>query len=222
MKFKLKGIEKDFTLEENKSNLIVIENAHFYRQLASEIIYQNKNEEGIIFHNKSLPENSKNILEIVPYLFNIDPNQNTLLKKIYKYLANNTKSSYPDEVEEIRSKLLSFIFKVSDDINFNLNIEDRFDLTKIFESFNLSLHIEDENTLDVIQTYMDIVNKLEKKTVFLFLGIRSLLEADELKKLYSYAWENKYNIILIERVLFYEAFTDEKLFILDSDLCEIF
>ncbi len=222
MNFKIRNIEKEFSIHENKVNLILIEDTKFYRKTLMDLINFEKDKDAILFYEKSTLIESKKVLDIVPYPFTLDFNKSMLLKKLYKCLDRDVSLLYLEELERLKTQISDFIFRVTDEVDFDFDATNHFDLTKVFESVNLTLSYDEENFVDILVKYMSLINKIENKDVFMLLGIRSLLSNDELHKLYDYASHNKYSIIMVERVLLFEHFTEEDLFVLDSDFCEIF
>ncbi len=220
MKFKITNINKEFELKENICNLIVLENTITYRNIITELINNPKHSETIIFYENTKIHDTQSIAEFISNIIYIDINKSTILKKIYKSLEKDAKSNYVNDVLKLKQTINDFLFTLSDD--FDTNISDEFHLTKIFESVDLAINYDKFDIIDNICKYMDIVNKLENKSVFIFTGLRMIINQHELIRVYSYANQKKYSIIMLEQVLLFDKLDDEDLFILDSDLCEIY
>ncbi len=222
MKFRIKNVDKEFNISENSVNLLLIENSIVYRNLIMSFNSYNKDMDLIIFYEGIEILNLNNIVECILDFDFIDINRTTILKKFYKKLEKNSNTYYREEVLKLRDAINKFVFDISNDVVLDTITGEEFNLSKIFESVDLSVYYDKDDIVDIICKYMDFINEVENKSIFIFSSFRMMLTKKELDFIYEYANQKKYSIIMLERVLLYDVLHNEDLFILDEDLCEIF
>ncbi len=222
MKFRLQFIDKEFCIQENKINLIVIENIKTYRNIIKSFVFNDFNDENIFLYEGTEILEAKKYLRYLGNITYLNLNKPNLLKKVYKYLEEKAEKYYVDDLECLKSEVFKFIFKIIDDLDYHIDFEKEFNVSKIFESVQINYGDEENSVVDIICEYMDLINRIEHKNIFIFNDLRSLVDEDELRNIYDYSMENKYNLILLEQFLLYDNFEDESVFVLDYDLCEIY
>ena len=79
--------------------------------------------------------------------------------------------------------------------------------------------IESEGKLESILQYIDSVNALTRKAIFLFASLKSILTEDEYRSLAMECRYKKLNLITIEPRATPSSLDDERVVRIDSDLC---
>ncbi len=221
MKFKIKDFSKEFLINEDVQHVVLIEDTIKYRELLSQIKKDDLSDEIIFFYENNKIHTNSSIFEYVDNTLDIDLNT-SFMRKTYRYLESISNEYYKEDIYKFKVALSDFLFTITDDLDLHFDITENFKISKIFESVKLSMFCETDSIVDTLCKYMDFINKIENKNIFIFNSLRFMLSRDELNILYDYANHLKYNIITIERVLLYDIFDNEELYICDSDLCEIY
>ncbi len=222
MKFKIKDISKEFEIKENIKNVIVLESVDKFRKFISSIIDEEFKDNSIFFYEGNDEFKNNKILEYIHDPLSLDFNNTSFLRKVYKYLENNIDNYYKEEVEKLKKDISLFLFNITDNLELEFDINISFNIIKIFEGAQLSIFYENDNIVEKLCKYMDFISQIENKNIFIFNSLRFNLSKEELIKLYEYADILKYSIISVERVLLYDIFSEEELYICDSDFCEIY
>ena len=171
MKLINEDLNNEIVFEENKVNLLVIENKKKFVEFIQEIIKQINGDEGKFS------------------LFDI----NTELK-IHCLIENY---DYPLEIAE------------------------GLDLKELFKLLSVKLSLCFSNKVEEILEYIDLVSNVLKKEIFILVNFHIFLEKDDIVALYRECFYKKIKLLFAESQKPDIINEEEKLFIIDNDLCEI-
>lgn len=209
--------------EENKVNLLIIENKKYYIKIIEEFVKQIEGNSG----NFSLFSEQKELkiserVEIIKDIFNLEINNKKVTNKIYselEELAFNSENLI--ETKQIESELLKYLYTLIEKYEYSLELQEEFDLKSLWKLFSITLSSSFSNKLEEIIEYIEIISKILKKDIFVLVNFHTFFEKSQLEELYKHCFYKKINLLLAENQKSDIILDIEKLFIIDNDLCEI-
>ena len=126
-----------------------------------------------------------------------------------------------EKTAEIKSRILQYIGDVAYSMPVAVDYDLDFDITELFKMCHLKIDTQGLSLQEKMMTYMQIWDRLFGETCFIFYAFRNFLSSAVLSEFYREALAEKLKFIMIEGCC--EDKTDEeKLYIIDKDLCCIF
>ena len=114
----------------------------------------------------------------------------------------------------------TYLLELEQETDFILDIDADVDMSAIFKGNGIKLESLDDGLLENIVRYIKVVRLLLKKTVFVFVNLRSYLTDGQLDQLIREAAYQEVQILLVENVM-RDCVNGGKRCIIDSDKCEI-
>ena len=223
MKLINEDLNNEIIFEENKVNLLVVENKKKFMEFIQEIIKQINGNEGKFFlFDKNTELKIYNKVEIIKDIFDLDINNKKILNKIYHELEElSIDSEFLLETKNMESNLLKYIYCLIEKYDYPLEIIEGLDLKEIFKLLYVKLSLCFSNKIEEILEYIDLVSKVLKKEVFILVNFHIFLEKDDIVALYRECFYKKIKLLFAESQKPDIINEKEKLFIIDNDLCEI-
>ena len=223
MKLINEDINNSIIFEENKTNILVIENKKFYVEYIETLLSQidgNFGKFSLFSENKELKISEK--IEVIMNIFDLEINNKKIINKIYAELEKlSMDSEILIETKNIENELLKYMYHLSEKYDYQLEIEHEIDLKDLFKLFSVKLSSDFSNKLEEIVEYIELVSKILKKEIFILINFYTFLTKEEIVELYKECFYKKIKLLFIENKKPDIINSEEKLFIIDNDLCEI-
>lgn len=223
MKLINEDLNNEIIFEENKVNLLVVENKKKFVEFIQEIIKQiNGNEGKFSLFDKNTELKIYNKVEIIKDIFDLDINNKKILNKIYHELEElSIDSEFLLETKNMESNLLKYIYCLIEKYDYPLEIIEGLDLKEIFKLLSVKLSLCFSNKIEEILEYIDLVSRILKKEIFVLVNFHIFLEKDDIVALCRECFYKKIKLLFVENQKPDIINNEEKLFIIDNDLCEI-
>lgn len=143
--------------------------------------------------------------------------------KTSRYLTNLLNDAFNEEYElriEIENYLRKVIFDLYSDTNLQIELAEQMDLKQLIKLFQIKIVDDSENDIGSLINYVELINAIDSNVIFIFMDIKKYFFDDELIELYKYCSQNEIEILILGSSN--NKLPQEKLFIIDKDLCEIF
>jgi len=216
-------IEKHFEFVDNIVNVLVVEVQQLMTELIIELQEQVSGREGRF----RLVDNEKEIklskrLHLVIDCFNLDINNRQLINQLMKEVdsVTNDERLYL-ETQELKNKIEKYIYELEQMIDYNINFNQNFTITELLKGIKFNYDNENMNFIEMIIEYIKIVSRLLNVDVFVFINLKSFLSKEQVQGLYEYCAYSKINLLLIESHEDEHVYIQEKVVVIDKDLCEI-
>ncbi len=200
--------------------VLCIENQIMYRKTVSAFYNNCIDEEGIIFSENFNPIKTKNSICFIPDLFNIEFSS-AFIKKIYNDLSVYAASYLGEEIAELKSVSLAFLEKLSSEYDFEFDFKEEFDIIDFFKIQNFKPALRRENMLNTFFDFLILSKKYSAIECFVVLNLHSCFTADELSALYKELTYHNIRLLSIENKKCFDTLFNEKVYVLDEDMCEI-
>ncbi|MEA5094585.1 MAG: type II-A CRISPR-associated protein Csn2 [Sedimentibacter saalensis] len=215
--------ENPLLFEENKINVLVIENQYFFVKFINELLNQLNGIEGrfILSSNyKQLEINKEVDLVIDP--FTLDFNQRKIITKLYEQLKSNAiGSEYYLDSKILLGEIMQFIEKLSQTTQYPLVYTNDLDIISILKIAEIKLETSYDTLVEKIVDYCSVIQEFCCISCVIFVNLKCFLSNEELELFYKTISYKKINIMLLENTVREKRFEQEKIYIIDSDLCEI-
>lgn len=223
MKLINEDLNNKIIFEENKVNLLVVENKKKFVEFIQEIIKQINGNEGKFFlFDKNTELKIHNKVEIIKDIFDLDINNKKILNKIYHELEElSIDSEFLLETKNMESNLLKYIYCLIEKYDYPLEIVEGLDLKEIFKLLSVKLSLCFSNKVEEILEYIDLVSRILKKEIFVLVNLHIFLEKDDIVALCRECFYKKIKLLFVENQKPDIINNEERLFIIDNDLCEI-
>lgn len=223
MKLSYKEFEPVISLDENIPYVLNLESPMLFRKFLFDFKSQlNMGEGKFIFSegNKILQMNKFVDLLVDP--FNTDVNQRKILQKLYlglEKIANDAELC--EETLTIKSTINKYILDLEYESEFILEHDVDFELKGLFSAVDLRFVQDNEDFLTGLSKYMEIGRKFLGLKAIVLVNLSSYLSTEEIKILWASAAYNKLAILMVENN-YISKIADEKLTIIDNDLCIVY
>lgn len=178
-RLKIKGIEKEFHIENGNVYDIQIESNTFYHQLVLGLI----NEDSDMF---SLSENFNSLdfqkeCLFISDILTISPNNKKILNALYKriqekFLTNENK----ELLLNINEKFLSLLEQISLDVNLETDYLTDISINDVLSLYKFSFKEGEEDFLNKIITYIKANQEIKKLSTIITLNFLPLLKENEI------------------------------------------
>jgi len=224
MKLVHPSMEMHMELEENVVNVLVLEAPELFKVLTQELYSQCNGGEGsfVLSQDHNELEIDK-FADITFNVFALDYNSRKILNKLYDNLR---KIAYGEEMylatQEMKSKVVGYIEKLAEYTDYPLVHKEEVDMVDFLKIFDIKIDAFADSVLEKIVAYMEAMRNFLKIELFIFVNIKSYLTEKELQELYTQTAYMKARLLLIEATTKEWILTEERVTIIDKDLCEIY
>lgn len=216
-------LEESINFEENIINVLIIENQNLFSKLIEEMLNQIKGEEGryILSINDEKEELPK-FLELIIDPFSLDFNNKKIVSKLYK---NIKEIAIGEEnffnTAELTTNIIKYLEKLFEDIDFPIAYSSEMDIEQLLKIFSVKFDVDYQNILEKLVEYITLMDNLEKNQLYVFVNLKTYLTDEEIGEFYKFIFYNKINVLLIENFKRGENLKEEKIYLIDKDLCRI-
>ncbi|MDD3400358.1 MAG: type II-A CRISPR-associated protein Csn2 [Eubacteriales bacterium] len=206
---------------ENKVSTLVIENQTCFYRLMMDLTMQAEGYEGDAVLSKDdcpiqFPKNAEIIQTFTPFTVN----RKSLLTKICAAIEKEGLN----ESNFLRTEeLLAQIERYIDDLSFGLPCSitfDKLNISSIIKSVGVVIEENEDEPIERIISYMELVSELESDKLFIFVNMRSYFADDKMNLFIKSATAHKHRIMLLDCNA--RAMLDgEQRWTVDEDWCEI-
>lgn len=213
-------LEQPLTFENDRINVLVIENRDQFSKYVCELNNQSKGESGnfVLSIDDKCIEMS-NLVKVVIDPFNLDLNAKDILTQVYNrlYKISLDENHYCSMNEHVAS-MTNCIAELLVEADLDMDFKDcsMADVIKMFSP----KFIPSDDLVTKITDYLDIASKYSKCRLFTFVNLGRYLNSEKLTLLEQHIVYQKYNVLFIESD--WKRISDcENIVIIDENLCEI-
>ncbi|MGN1393723.1 MAG: type II-A CRISPR-associated protein Csn2 [Succinivibrionaceae bacterium] len=218
-------ISSDIVIPQDKYLTLVIENKEFLYKFISELRGQIDKGEYDVF-SFTIDGQAKSLSKYVNAIFdltNIDLNtklvMNMITKKLGMYL---TDSSQIDNKSMIETGVTNIIEDFKDYSGLNLDYDSEVSEALIVKLANLRISNNDRICLiEKLCDYLDVIIELMPVKLLIVAFLKEFLNEEQILSFNRYCNSKDCNLLIIESSCLTKSYLDEKLYIVDQDLCVI-
>jgi len=214
-------IENPIILDSSKTSTLVIESPCFFTYTVNELNKQIKGEDGsfLLFKNeKEIKFSSSATIVFDP--INLILNDRKIINKLYSLLKN---VAYESDnyllTQEIVSRLENYMLKLFDKMDYSLSFD--IELDSIFKLCGIKLQETYQNLVGKIIDYINVLIELKIADLLIMVNLKSYINLSNLQELYKHCIYKDFSLLLIENNFREPVSNEERVLIIDNDLCEI-
>ena len=215
-------IETPIFLSTDFPAVLVVENPHEFYDFVRELKDQFEGEDGnfLLLREEERLEFPR-FGEMICDPFSIDFGTKLFQSVLYKSLE---KISREDEFhllfQQLNTSFAEYFSALFDRLPIALTFDEA-DISGVLKAGNVRIQKSYDGFLDMILCYINAMTALKNVRFFVFVHLKSVLSAEELRLLYRHCALEKVGLLLIENGVAKEVIEEERVLIITEDLCEI-
>lgn len=208
--------------DENIATEWIIESPEYFLKFVSELYHQCQGEEGkFVLSEKDKELEISKTTEFINDLLSLDMNNRKLANKVFADLVQLSSSEdFFVQTQELVQRLQEYVFRLEEQTDFILDVQEQVDMVAIFKGMGVKLHDIEENMCEKIVCYIKAAAGLLRKTVFVFVNLRSYLNDTQMEQLLAEMRYQEVHILMIENHA-KDCMEGVRRCIIDIDGCEI-
>lgn len=220
MKIVFPGILRIFETEQEKVNVIVVENQNLLAKILMDIQAQIAGEDGetVVSEDNKVVIMKKRV-ELLSQFFPFSINQKSLIAKISGELEKVAVQEHYENTMEFLSEVETFFWDLSMELKGDIRFEN-INVSAIIKAIGVSIGDEYDTLCEALIDYMELVREYDKDKLFIILNLRSFVNDREINSFFDTILRQHYHVILLENCE-HTVLQTEKRYIIDEDLCEI-
>lgn len=215
--------EVPIEFKENILNTLVIENPALIRRYIEMMINQMQGITGdfVLSEQDNILDISKK-LDVISDYFHLELNNRKILTKFYSYLAQSAiNEDFYVSTSEIKTQLTRYVQSLLDEVDEELTFESEIDVVGILKLLDVKFQQNDISLCEKVIAYLNLMRNYIGIQCFVFINIRSFFDEYEIGTFYEYICYNKFNVLFIENHCPETVKDNEKILIIDKDMCII-
>ena len=223
MILRLSNFTRELSWNENcHLNELVIEHPYFYRTIIQELCSPGNDLQSISLTSDGNLLKIGDDVDVIMNPMKLDFNNRKVVANLLKALLRTSVSEdFYSETNMLKSKIINYLEDVIAAEGFRFEIEtDDFSLDQIAKAVNLHVVSDEDDLVELITNYLEIMRELSKTRLFCFISLRNFLDEQELLRLYRNVCDRDFDVLLIEGSC-RNPIPGVQRMIIDEDFCEI-
>lgn len=217
--------EEPINFKNGLVNVVVIENPSMLSKMIIEFKNQINKEEGkfVLSDDRNEMMDISKKSEMYIDLFSFDFNNKKIISKIYHDLRDKAMGeSFYVSTSEISNTMMGYLENLINSVDVPLIIPDELDMISFFKFAGIKVDYNYESEAERLIDYLSLVSEVLSVELVIFVNLKSFLTQKDIKHLYKWISYNEKNILLLESTTRENSYEEEKIFIIDEDLCQIY
>ncbi|HPY98931.1 MAG TPA: type II-A CRISPR-associated protein Csn2 [Clostridia bacterium] len=219
-----RNLNTPISIHEGLPNILVVENKHLFFKLVDDLVKQSEGNDGewILSEDSKIYSINKTVNVIVDY-FHLNFNSKPILSKLYSNLKDiSTQGDFYVDTISLKQTIAEYFEKINSEVMLPIEFSTDFDITNIFKILDVKLSEIDAELVENMNIVLHILRELTGNKLTVLVNFLDYLTEEEIEVFYRDLNYNKQSILLIERKWNRIKRENEKIFIVDDDLCEIY
>ena len=222
MIFHHQNLEKTLEWTENiHLSELVIEHPKFLRQVLKDFSLDDA-ERKLNFSNDGKTLNFEKEVDVIFNPLKLDFNNRRAMTTLLKMLVKTSLSeTFYLETSKLKTKIVKYLGDLVDNENFNFEVAAaEFGIDDIAKATSLHIVGDEDDFIELLTDYMVMMAELASIKMFVFINLRTLINAEELQRLRHNLDNHQLNTLIIESR---DVGKIEKVprIVVDSDQCEL-
>lgn len=214
--------ETPIIFQENKFNVLIIENQKAFFNFVMAIVDKGNGAESDIVLSRNFEEiRFDKISDVVSDIINLDCNNKKVVSKLYSKL---NEIAFQEEnytmTLDIVGKISEYLLTITQSLPCGVSFDENVELNQLFKSVALRVDTDGKNILERLCDYVEVMNEFCGTELFVFINLKSYVSSTELLEFYKFCNYKKISLLLVENMP-RETIEMECVKIIDNDLCEI-
>lgn len=221
----LKYKDWSFSIPLKGVNTLIIENPKLFREMLTDINNQYAGMEGGFYLYDDFKEYSVNKeLELInsPLLQSV--NDKKIISKLYEELKREIVESEYERFKEIENNIIGFLKKLIFNSNVELDINESIEISDVLKISGVKIQDQffDFNLTGKLLQGLIVLDIFIHPKAIVCINIRDLFSKEEWEEFVKEVILRGINLVIIESHHNGVVISDEKIYTIDKDLCEIY
>lgn len=221
----LKYKDWSFSIHLKGVNTLIIENPKLFREMLTDINNQYAGMEGGFYLYDDFKEYSVNKeLELInsPLLQSV--NDKKIISKLYEELKREIVESEYERFKEIENNIIGFLKELIFNSNVKLDINESIEISDILKISGVKIQEQffDFNLMGKLLQGLIVLNQFIHPKAIVCINIRDLFSKEEWEEFVKEVILRDINLVIIESHHNGVVISDENIYTIDKDLCEIY
>lgn len=195
------GFDREIEWNENSHlHELIIENQKYFRDFVKDFYFHNDDGSGISLTESGKALKFKDDVDVIINPLKLDFGNKKAVTNLLKLLAEASVSeNYYLSTNKLKTKIVKYLSDVISTEQFGFEIEaDDFSLDQIAKAVNFHVVGDEDDFVDLITDYLEMMRELAKTKIFVFIALRSFISDDELARLRENIMNHQLDVLLIE------------------------
>lgn len=221
----MKLLQTDYGLcinfEENRKQVLVLENSEVFSEFVQDIYQQVQGEEGrFLLSSDDEKISISKKAEIILNPIELEINNRKVISKLYEEMKTMSDECYFPEVSEIHAKIIEYFDELSLKLPYPIQYSMDMNVLSLYKLYDLKLEFEELTLFERILEYIKVLGMLTDVKLLVLVNIKNYFNDEKMNELYKCSTYYNVNLLLIEAVQ-RNKIEEERLYIIDKDKCLI-
>lgn len=213
--------ELDLDFEENRVNVLVLENGNDYSSFLNSLVNTLGNiQDNFLLYEEDKKLNMSKNAEIIFSPILLDVNSKRIQTHLFQELKQISDEMCYELKEQANSVIVAYLDELLKRVPYPIKFNLELDENALYKHYNVHLEFDDENLLEKMIDYIQLENALCGVKLFVLVNCKAYFTPKQLCELYERVLYNKVNLLMLESSETY-CLQGEKYYIIDKDRCLI-
>lgn len=201
MILKCPGFERELEWnEKTRVCEIVVENQRYFRDFVKDFYFHDESGSGISLVEDGKGLKFKDDVDIIINPLKLDFGSRKVVTNLLKVLVSASISeSFYESTNKLKTKIIKYLSDVISSEQFGFEVEaDDFSLDQIAKAVNFHVVGDEDDFVELITNYLEMMRELAKTRMFVFIALRSFIDNAELARLRDNVFARDLNVLLVE------------------------
>ena len=208
--------------QENRVQILVVENPAVFRAMMLDLIAQSEGRDGEFILSKSdhLLDCNDCLHAVYDYA-HLEKFEKKTQSRWIASVLHTAQENMAKETYDLSLAIQQYLGKLATLVDSPMEYEESNNLAAILKAMDVHVNLEGLSFSEALYEHLSLHHRLLKNQCLVLIQARSILSKDELMKLYKMASYEKWNLLLLESTLHEKINEFEKYRLFDHDLCEL-
>lgn len=213
-------LKEPIRFSDSEINVLCIENKVLFRRVINAFIENSLQEANIVFSKEFKPIDFKKNACVIYDYFHFDFSS-SFIKKIYDDISDFCNNELQDDVALFRTYFESLFDKIINEYDYDFQYNYDLSLQLFFKACELKPANKTNSLLENLTQYILLLKKYVKINYFVLVNLHLYFSSDEIMEFYKTLYYNHIYTLVLENEFNFSKLNNEKITIVDNDLCEI-
>ena len=214
-------LDIDIHFEENKVNVLVVENQKIFADFLEKLMMsKNVEQEELILSEEESKVSFSKYADIVYSPLLVELNSKRILTHLYKEMIEIANEELYEEKEAVNAAIVSYLDKLLSKVPYPITFNLEMDLMGLFKQYEVKMELENVPLFERLINYIQLEKMVCGTKLLIFVNLKDFLDKEQLQELYKTAFYSKIHLLLIESIK-KDVLSEEKYCIIDKDRCVI-
>lgn len=208
--------------QENRVQVLTVEQPVLFRDMLSDLLKQSEGEEGafVLSEEGECLDPAKYLYPIAD-CFHLDQIGRKMQVRLMHELLRTAQEKMPKETADLTGQIQQYFARLILLSEFPVEYEHGENLSALLKAMDIRVDLEDLSVPEALCEHISLYHQLMGRGCVVLVRVKDLMTPDELRRFYQMAGYQKWNLLLLEAHGQEERLPEEQHRLFDRDLCEL-